>query len=160
MTTTTITIDPGTKTTGIAVFDGERLTDWMLTECKNRKDECGLMRAARMAGEVFDALIEVDPDQSARVVVEGPGSQSGHNRGGSLITMGAGVGAILFALRGWNTRIVDVGTWAKLGRNVAMAKRGRAELICAAFPWYDPDCDPGLDACDAIGLGWYVTRGK
>ena len=148
--TYTLGVDPGSRKTGLALFKGEDLVWWTIAKIPTKLR--GINAAVTMAATVRAIILErVEPE--ARVIIEAPGKQVRSHSGATLITLGAAVGAITYALTDpWTPVTVTVREWSPMGGPRPKKKEDRAVIVASMYPSYDPTTDRAMDAADAIGL--------
>jgi hypothetical protein len=149
-------IDPGSKVSGVAVYEGDRLVHWALLKVPASRDpvnRCLTMSAAiaELIGEIIDKSTK---ERTVTIVVEMPGGRSNRFARG-LVTLGMAVGMIVAYLTALGYRVVTLRAdqWTKLNGPRCLPKAVRAERIEMMFPKYQRSKDKSLDGADAIGLG-------
>ena len=157
-----ISIDPGSRVSGMALFEGQHLARWDLF--KVPASRAPVERIRRMANgllAVAEEVIGVADPGAVTVIIETPGGQGRpHSRG--LVTLGMAVGSIIMAfdLRGYRVVTSKASEWTRLDGPRPKPKAVRAKLTEELFPTlYSSEEDPTLDGADAVGLGaWFLGR--
>jgi hypothetical protein len=150
-------IDPGSRVSGLAVYEGLSLLHWALLKVPSSRDpvqRCLTMSAA--IAEFINEVMKGEEDRTITVVVELPGGRSNRwSRG--LVTLGMAVGMIIAYLTAIGHRVVTLRAdeWTKLDGPRCLPKAVRAAKIEEMFPKYQSEEDKSLDGADAIGLGAY-----
>jgi len=150
-------IDPGSRISGVAVYEGNRLIHWALLKVPSSRDpvqRCLTMSSA--LAEFINETMDEEEERTVTVVVELPGGRSNRWARG-LVTLGMAVGMIIAYLTALGHRVVTLRAdeWTKLDSPRCLPKAVRAERIEEMFPKYQRERDKSLDGADAIGLGAY-----
>ena len=148
-------IDPGSRVSGLAVFEGEDMVHWALLKVPANRDPVD--RCLTMSGalaEYLHGILDGESDRTITIVVELPGGRS-HRWARGLVTLGMVVGSIIAYLTALGYRVVTLRAdeWTKLNGPRCLPKAVRAARIEKMFPSYEREKDKGLDGADAIGLG-------
>lgn len=166
MKSLTISIDPSSTATGVAIFRGKKLVSIDIikgqTKTKTAPHERALLMARHVIAVVEQRVLQIEKNKERirlSVVIEVPGGQNRpHARG--LVTLGMSVGACCSLLLQWSETFKDssfemvlASEWTRLGGGRPKSKDMRAEIIVEKFKSWDFSGDRGHDMKDAVGLG-------
>jgi hypothetical protein len=151
-----LSLDPGTRRTGWAYWNDERLVEWGLVTAKDIATTSWWLRSRLMANRVYDLVERLDP---AFVLSEFPQEMAG-GRGavalasGAVRKLAAYVGMLEGRLAAMDVRleIVEPMTWKGQVPKPITEKRVRRDY---------PQLPEGLwhDTVDAIGIGrWFLKQ--
>lgn len=161
---TILSLDPSSKCTGYAVFDGRALIEHGRFTPSKRDMEYWF-RVEEMLADLCEVITSYRPIDVA--VIEMPGGKQHRRRSGirghgqSVYGFAAGALWARLVAGHWDSAIdrietVKVNEWTRGQRKI-----DRLEKIAAKYPAYDRAADPGGDAGDAIGLAdWWLQQMK